>query len=225
MQFVLVIGIAERRSMTDARSLHHLDQDVHEGRTGFHDVACGASDVGDDGALAAAPGVEQTGLAYVGAPHQGYPQPLPEQLSLPCRVQGPLRPPPICLHSMSSEPHSWHACSPHAHSTHTAARLALPRGSAHEQVHDCRETVQSQLGSDSEGGHSDVAVPGTRRIMTRLLEWDSYPTGRHLDGGGQGSNACGERCAIQEGQVLVKIQPRFHLCQSLRGRKPDPKSD
>lgn len=56
-------------------------------RTGFHDVARGAGDVGDDGALAAAPGVEQAGLADVGAAHQRHPQPPLQQLPLLCRCQ------------------------------------------------------------------------------------------------------------------------------------------
>ncbi len=55
--------------------------------TGFHNVARGAGDVGHDGALPAAPGVEQAGLADVGAAHQRHAQPPLQQLPLPCRCQ------------------------------------------------------------------------------------------------------------------------------------------
>lgn len=194
VQLAVDTGMAERRSVMDARSLRHLDQDVHEGRTGFHDVAGGAGDVGDNGALGAAPGVEQTGLAHVGAPHQGYPQPLLEQLALPRRVQGLLRPPPQRL---PSEPHSWHACMCigcpfDAHLYLCASRP--PWGvCARARARVCRA---KSAGSHLEGRtFSRFAMLGTRRksIRLRVLEWDSYSAGRHLDGGGQGCNACGER--------------------------------
>ena len=55
--------------------------------TCFHDVASCAGDVGDDGALAAGPGVEQAGLADVGAADQRHPQPAVQQLPLPRRRQ------------------------------------------------------------------------------------------------------------------------------------------